>query len=83
MAPTINLGTKGGSMTITSPMYPNIYLDSSNCHWDFVTADPANVIKLTNIEWKVSFLVIFTILVSELKIWLANEKLRAGLYSLN
>ena len=53
-APTSNLADYGGSVIITSPLYPQIYPDSSDCHWDFQTANPANRIRITNLEWLVS-----------------------------
>ena len=52
-APTINLGDHDGSVVIASPMYPSLYIDKSNCHWDFIASDPSKAIQLTKLDWNV------------------------------
>ena len=52
-APTIDLAGLG-QVNIASPNWPNIYYDSSDCHWDFMTSTPGKVIQITNVYWEVS-----------------------------
>ena len=53
VAPTINLGDHGLSLMIATPLFPKNYHHGSDCHWEFVTSDPANNIRLTVLDWGV------------------------------
>ena len=52
--PVYNLGDYGGSTFIATPQYPTLYVDESNCHWNFVASDPSLKIQIEVVNWWVS-----------------------------
>ena len=54
VAASIYLSGGAKRVIIASPMWPNVYLDSSNCHWDFRAYPNDKKIRISVISWEAS-----------------------------